>query len=124
MIEKAIGRRTALRAFMSLVPSMTLLKNDPSIMPQPPYLEPPQGRKESARFTNFDDWYNYAGKEYIDHQARVITGFDPDLVSMNSFSLSTRVRVQRRRNHDKLMIERKKWFWRSLGLQKFVEWWP
>lgn len=81
----------------------------------------PQGN-EPARFTSFRSWFSQIGREKIKRLAKNIIGFDADLIEMR-LPLTTKVRIQRRRNYERLLAEKKNWFAEHLGRRGFVQWW-
>ena len=61
------------------------------------------------RFSDFMSWFRGGGEKEMRDEANNIDGFDPDLIEMHSPSLATKVRMQRKRNYERLLKKKKSW---------------
>lgn len=113
-----------MKAIGMAIPSMGLLHNhvNASIVANEETQERAWG-DEAQKFTSFESWMKLFGKDYINQRSRYIDGFDADIISLHC-PIATKVRMQRARNYDRLLEERKRWFKNSLNFNGVVQWWP
>lgn len=74
------------------------------------------------RFLNFASWFKDVGHKQIAKSAQRIDGIDPDILEMR-LPMPTKVRMQRRRNFDRIVEDRKDWFSRIVSRDGAVSWW-
>ena len=64
-------------------------------------------------FTSFAKWFSAGGDREIRENAKNVYSLDPDLAE-SRLPLQHRFRVQKKRNYERIMAERKSWFSRLL----------
>jgi len=91
-------------------------------------LRPPSGgspvqehTQKNEQFTSFQDWFDFVGKAKIKEWARDVYCLDADLVERR-LPLATKVRLQRERNYERIIKERRSWFERTLRRWGTVSW--
>lgn len=75
------------------------------------------------KFSDFSTWWRDIGMQQVRREAASITIIDPDLAVMQ-LPLTTKFRIQRNRNFDRLKADKQSWFRQRLGASGIVEWWP
>ncbi|HEX6972700.1 MAG TPA: hypothetical protein VF234_10825 [Limnochordia bacterium] len=83
----------------------------------------PQPSTGPVRFSSFGDWLKRFGETAIRREARNVDRLDPDLVEMR-LPLNTKFRMQRERNYQRILEDRRRWFDDTIGVKGFLEWWP
>lgn len=83
----------------------------------------PGAPSEPVIFRDFASWLHDFGEKRMKEEARDVRRLDPDIISFR-LPLTTKVRMQRERNYQRLLEERKDWFANSLKLEGHVRWWP
>ena len=86
----------------------------------PEYAE--QGDKE-RKFLSFTKWFKEGGENEMQKTAQFIDGFDADIIEMQSPSLTGKVRMQRKRNYERILHEKQSFFKRMLARHGFVKDW-
>ncbi len=125
----ALSRRNALRAIGLGAPAAGFVaekfKRDMVISPGVSNVasgQPGPPCSESLKFTSFGDWLKRIGYDALKGEARLISGFDGDIIDMH-LPMTTKCRMQRARNYARLLEGRKHWFSERLGAQGFVTDW-
>lgn len=77
----------------------------------------------TEKFTSFSDWMNKYGHKALKEQAWYIRAWDADILDMG-LPLVTKTRMQRSRNYERAVEDRKRDFANSIGLSGVFEWWP
>ncbi len=83
----------------------------------------PIGGDSPVKFTDFAAWLKTVGRDSIAAEAHGRGGMDPDLIEMR-LPLATKMRMQRQRNYERILEERKNWFERTLRRDGVLNWWP
>ena len=74
-------------------------------------------------FHDFAKWFTKVGEREIREQAKHVTMLDPDIVEMQSPSLSYKIKMQEKRNYARILAEREDWFAKQLSLSGVVKVW-
>ena len=85
--------------------------------------EPVEEADKARKFLSFISWFKQGGENDLRKRAEYIDGFDADIIEMQSMSLTTKVRVQRQRNYERIVLEKQSYFKRTLARHGFVEAW-
>ncbi|HDZ73699.1 MAG TPA: hypothetical protein ENH55_13220 [Aurantimonas coralicida] len=123
-----LTRRMALRAFAAaFVSAPVVAEAQKRAMVLAPGIsnegiEPPSSDNERLTFTDYASWFSRVGHAEITRQASYIHGFDGDIIDFH-LPMVTKVRMQRARNYERILAERKRWFVKKIGLKGFVNWW-
>jgi hypothetical protein len=75
------------------------------------------------KFTSFGDWWTKFGEVAVKKETKHVAGLDADLLDMR-LPLTTKVRIQRTRNYERAVEDRRQWFADRLSLNSVVDWWP
>ncbi len=75
-----------------------------------------------STYRTFAQWWTKAGKDMIKDEAKHISGFDADILTLHC-PLATKVRYQRAKNYERLLNERESWFAKTLKQNGKVTWW-
>lgn len=78
---------------------------------------------KSTKFTNFTDWLKDVGQNELKNEAHYINGFEGDIIDMH-LPMVTKIRMQRARNYERLLENKRHWFAKRLHTNGFVAWWP
>jgi len=84
---------------------------------------PLAGASSQVTFQNFASWFREFGAVAIRRESREVTSLDADIVTMH-LPLATKVRMQRERNYQWLLENKRDWFGRELKNHGKVDWWP
>ncbi len=79
---------------------------------------------KSEVFTDFFSWWGKYGRASAERQSETVRNLDPDLLIMRSLSLVEKVRIQKRRNVERIMRTSREDFLRRLARDGSFHWWP
>ncbi len=79
--------------------------------------------RNMVTFTDYTEWFKKFGDAQARKQAEYFHGFDADLIDMR-WPIATKVRVQRERNYDRIVEERKASLLGKLAREGSFSWWP
>ena len=71
-------------------------------------------KREPRTYFSFGDWLKEVGEKEIHRETNRVTRLDPDLIEMRSLSLQAKFQIQRERNYQTEVNNRKNWFERML----------
>ena len=83
----------------------------------------PESVGGESKFINFTSWLAGGGEKKIRRSAEDINGFDADIIEMHSPSLTAKVRMQRKRNYNRLLAYKQGWFKEILARKGIVTDW-
>jgi hypothetical protein len=127
----SLGRRAVLRALgMTPVAANALAKQatmasagmTAGFMPPGPPSQLASNESGAVRFHNWADWFRRM-EPSIRQEARTVTVLDPDIAEFR-LPLATKVRMQRQRNYERIVAERRNYIESKLSLAGFIDWWP
>ena len=70
---------------------------------------------------SFGEWLTKAG-DGLRNEAKEIRALDPDIMSFRSMSLSAKIQMQRERNYQALLVDRRNWFDKQFKRLGFTKW--
>ena len=83
----------------------------------------PAEAASSVKFHDFAAWFREFGAAAIRTESKEIRHLDADLITLH-LPLVTKIRMQRERNYQRLLRERRDWFGRKMKQDGVVNWWP
>lgn len=84
-------------------------------------LPPQPAIGDFQKIGSFSEWFAKQGAEWRD-DAKNIRALDPDILSYKAMSLSAKIHIQRERNYQALLAERRGWFDRQFKKLGFMKW--
>ncbi len=78
--------------------------------PQAPEIANGRAAQTLKIFRSFTDWMREHGDAEIKEHAKEVRVMDPDIISMRSLPLCTKIRMQQKRNYERILEHRRGWF--------------